>query len=215
MAFLDQKRPLNGQQQKFVMLVIGGKSLVEAFREAWGRGNRSKTTLGNAAVKKSLQPRIAAELSKQRELLQQRNHATIDEALSRLADTMRVNLVDLLNIDSGVISMKDLGKLTTAQEASIKKIKLNELGHLESLEVLDPVRSIELVLKAAGVFAKEAQSIDKLTIIQNFGPGPPVNNGVKDVTPVFLPESKTGLKVTANVAALTKPPVNGKNGEGV
>ncbi len=102
------KKLFTKHEEAFVVAYLETRSATKAYRAAYSWKNMKPTTVNRTAKDVLERPHIAARVVEEISLTYKRNHTTIDEVLSIMADVIRADPKDAFKEDGTLKDLKDM-----------------------------------------------------------------------------------------------------------
>lgn len=143
----ESKNKLTVKQENFCNFYIETGNASVAYRKAYSCDKMKDKTVNERASRLLKEYKISTRVEKLQRELQDRSDMTKDEAVKFLSHVVRANILDYVDIESGVVvkantekeevsinegvqivTVKDLSKLTIEQQRCIKSISQTKFG---------------------------------------------------------------------------------------
>ena len=147
--FKDRQRPLNANQLAFAQGVVQGKSLKQAYRDAYPNAQGKDTSIASASFKLSRDPRIQRIIQ---DAWEQTVEVLVDDAVatkryilgqlvahskSAKQEGTKLKALELLGKSTGLFVDRSVDK---AEVVSAEQLKRELSGHLKLLDNVKPIK---------------------------------------------------------------------------
>jgi len=148
-GFKDRQRPLNANQLAFAQGVVQGKSLKQAYRDAYPNAQGKDTSIASASFKLSRDPRIQRIIQ---DAWEQTVEVLVDDAVatkryilgqlvahskSAKQEGTKLKALELLGKSTGLFVDRSVDK---AEVVSAEQLKRELSGHLKLLDNVKPIK---------------------------------------------------------------------------
>lgn len=168
------KKKLTPQEEKFAQYVGRGDNYTDAHKKSYiQRTDRKNKSVWEMASAVASRPHVQARIEQIRSEVHKRNHATIDEVLSQLADWLRFDPLDLMDENDCVKSLSEMDKKARMSLAEItvseiwgsdpdgvRKGKV-KIGELKKIKFIDKRAVSDQFMKKFGQYATNLKIDDE------------------------------------------------------
>ena len=155
---------LTQKQENFTLDLFKEFSGADAYRNNYNTANMSLNAIYVEACRLSQNPKVALRLSELRQKAEDASVATVLERKQVLTEMIRARQTDFMTCSADGVWMHDIGE-ETLNKAGLKKIRTTTMPFgdkdselkiiLTEVELVDPIRAIELLSKHDGALAPE------------------------------------------------------------
>ncbi len=151
------------KQEKAIQHYLINGDKTAAYRDAYSTSRMKPATINRIAKRLFDLPKICTRIEQEHKDTYKRNHATIDEALSILADNLRTDPSLIFNADGTIKKMADIPKEI---RLAISGFRLKD-GKIIEIKFNSKSSFMDMTLKHLGGYEKDnKQQQDNITIFE-------------------------------------------------
>jgi len=159
------------RQEKAIQHYLINGDKTAAYRHAYSTTRMKPATINRIAKRLFDLPKICTRIEQEQKATFDRNKATIDEVLSIMADSLRVDPAEMINEDG---SLKKISQMPKSARMAIAAIEVNELriggesvGEIKKVKLNSRTQVMDMFMKHLGGYEKDnKQQQSNITIFK-------------------------------------------------
>jgi hypothetical protein len=156
-------KPLTAQQAVFARLVGEGKSQSDAYRQAYPKSQKWKTTAVNVAGAKLMAIGIVSEtVADYRNKIAEKSLITQESVISELSRIAFFDIRKLFNPDGSLKRVHELDDDTAAAIASIEVVDIKGDGQMvisKKFKTAEKLKALDLIGTHLGMFVRKVEDV--------------------------------------------------------
>ncbi len=152
------KNKLTPKQEKFCNGYVETGNASEAYRNAYNCKNMKPETVNRKAFELLNNGKITARIAELQAELQRRSDIKKDEAVKALANIVRTNVTDIIEIKGNMIQLKNLEHLPDDVLSAIESVKC--IGGNIEVKLFNKINAIDRLSRIMGWESAQAFKID-------------------------------------------------------
>ncbi len=152
------KRKLTPKQIKFCNVYVETGNASEAYRSAYNCKNMRPNTINRKAKELLDNGKITARIAELQAELQKRSDITKDETVKALANIIRTNITDIIQLKGNMIALKNLEHLPDDVLSAIESVKC--IGGNIEVKLFNKINAIDRLSRIMGWESAQAFKID-------------------------------------------------------
>lgn len=158
------------RQEKAINCLLSGMTHSDSYRAAYSTDNMKSQTVRRKAHMLFTLPKVKARIEKEKQLSFQRNHATLDEVLGLMADSLRVDPLEAFDETGAIKPLKDIPVAVRRAMGGIK-IEEKDGGMFGSKTTIKDIKFnpkvpiMDMFLKKFGDYAAAKLQVEDVTPI--------------------------------------------------